>query len=69
MKDNDLNGNMPKVGRLVFGIFMVIVYMAAGLFFIFDDVIIGNATVSKAFGSLLCLYGLWRGYRLYKGWN
>ena len=36
MSNNNYNGNMPKGGRLVFGIFMVIVYVAVGLLFILD---------------------------------
>lgn len=69
MSNNNYNGNMPKGGRLVFGIFMVIVYVAVGLLFIFDIFNIDNATISYACGGLLCVYGIWRGIRLYKGMN
>jgi hypothetical protein len=69
MKDNNYNGNMPKGGRLVFGIFMVIVYVAVGLLFIFDVFNIDNDAISITCGALLCAYGVWRGYRLYKGMN
>lgn len=69
MKDNNYNGNMPKGGRLVFGIFMVIVYVAVGLLFIFDIFKIDNSAISITCGALLCAYGVWRGYRLYKGMN
>lgn len=63
------NENMPKSGRLIFGIFMVIVYVAVGLLFIFDVFNIDNVAVSAVVGGILCAYGLWRGYRLYRGWN
>lgn len=63
------NGQMPKGGRLVFGIFMVIVYLAMGLLFIFDVLMIGNTTITTIVGAVLIIYGIWRGYRLYKGMN
>ncbi|ROT07312.1 hypothetical protein EEL33_07105 [Muribaculaceae bacterium Isolate-037 (Harlan)] len=58
---------MPKGGRLVFGIFMVIVYVAVGLLFIFDVFNIDNNVISFIVGIVLCVYGVWRGYRLYRG--
>lgn len=67
-RDNGLN-NMPKGGRLVFGIFMVLVYLAVGLLFIFDVFNIDNVAVSASVGGVLCAYGVWRGYRLYRGTN
>lgn len=60
---------MPKGGRLVFGIFMVIVYLAVGLLFIFDVFGFGNQTLGYVIGGLLCVYGIWRAVRLYKGMN
>lgn len=63
------SGQMPKGGRLAFGIFMVIVYLAVGLLFILDVFNIDNVAISATFGGVLCLYGVWRGYRLYKGMN
>ncbi len=60
---------MPKGGRLIFGIFMVLVYVAVGLLFIFNIFNIDNETISIICGALLCAYGVWRGYRLYKGMN
>lgn len=69
MNNNNYNGNMPKGGRLIFGIFMVIVYVAVGLLFIFDVFNIDNTAISVTVGAVLCVYGVWRGYRLYKGLN
>ena len=64
--DNYQN-NQPKGMRLVFGIFMVIVYVAVGILFITDVFNIDNDAISITVGSILCVYGVWRGYRLYKG--
>lgn len=70
MKGNENNGqNLPKGGRLAFGIFMVIVYVAVGMLFIFDVLNIDNVAISATVGGILCAYGVWRGYRLYRGWN
>lgn len=54
---------------MVFAIFMIIVYLAVGLLFIFDVFNIDNVAVSASVGGVLCAYGVWRGYRLYKGMN
>lgn len=59
----------PKGMRIAFGIFMVIFYFAVGLLFIFDVFNIDNQTISIIVGAVLCLYGIWRGYRLYRGTN
>lgn len=68
MNENNYNG-MPKGGRLIFGIFMVLVYVGVGLLFIFDVFQIDNTAISATVGGILCAYGVWRGYRLYKGMN
>lgn len=67
--ENDNMNNLPKGGRLIFGIFMIIVYVAVGLLFIFDVFNIDNVAVSASVGGVLCAYGVWRGYRLWKGSN
>lgn len=69
MNDNDHNNGMPKGGRLIFGIFMVLVYLGVGMLFIFDVFNIDNRAISATVGAILCVYGVWRGYRLYKGMN
>lgn len=66
---DNYNNNIPKGGRLVFGIFMVLVYLAVGLLCIFDVFNIDNMVISCICGGLLIAYGIWRGYRLYKGMN
>lgn len=59
----------PKGMRLVFGIIMVLVYLAVGILFIVNVFNIDNQTVSIIIGALLCAYGVFRGYRLYRGTN
>ena len=54
---------------MIFGIFMVIVYVAVGMLFIFDVFNIDNVAISAVVGGILCVYGVWRGYRRYKGMN
>ena len=67
--ENDNMNNLPKGGRLIFGIFMILVYLAVGLLFIFDVFNIDNVAVSASVGGVLCAYGVWRGYRLWRGNN
>ncbi|MDE5774268.1 MAG: hypothetical protein K2H86_07410 [Muribaculaceae bacterium] len=61
------NPQAPKGMRIVFGIFMVIVYLIVGLLFILDVFNIDNQVISIVVGSILIVYGIWRGYRLYAG--
>ena len=67
--ENDNMNNLPKGGRLIFGIFMILVYVAVGLLFIFDVFNIDNVAISASVGGVLCAYGVWRGYRLWRGSN
>ena len=67
--ENDNMNNLPKGGRMIFGIFMILVYLAVGLLFIFDVFNIDNVAISASVGGVLCAYGVWRGYRLWKGTN
>ena len=64
---NQYESGTPNGMRPVFGIFMVIIYLAVGLLFIFDVFNIDNKTISIVVGGLLCVYGIWRGYRLWAG--
>lgn len=59
----------PKGGRLVFGILMICVYLGVGLLFILNFFEINNAALRYIIGGLLCVYGVWRGVRLFKGQN
>lgn len=66
---DNYNNNIPKGGRLVFGIFMILVYLAVGLLCIFDVFNIDNKVISCIVGGILIAYGVFRGYRLYRGYN
>lgn len=59
----------PKGARLVFGVFMVLIYIGVGILFFLDVFQIDNMTVNIIIGTLLCIYGVFRAYRLYKGVN
>ncbi|MBD5208695.1 MAG: hypothetical protein K2G11_07210 [Muribaculaceae bacterium] len=59
----------PKGARIVFGIFMVLIYLVIGTLFILNIFNIDNQTISIIVGALLVVYGVWRGYRLYIGSN
>ncbi len=59
----------PKGARLAFGIFMILFYIGVGILFFLDIFNIDNTAVSYTIGILLCLYGVFRAYRLYKGMN
>lgn len=59
----------PKGARLAFGVFMVLIYIGVGILFFLDVFQIDNMTVNIIIGTLLCIYGVFRAYRLYKGVN
>lgn len=67
---NNVNGT-PRGARLIFGIFMIVVYLGMGILCLIGtfDVIITKKWMANSLGCLFALYGLWRGYRLYKGMN
>lgn len=60
---------MNQTMRILFGIFMILFYIGIGIIFILNIFDVINQTVSIIIGALLCAYGVWRGYRLYKGMN
>lgn len=63
---DNYSNKQTKGMRLIFGIFMVIVYLAVGALFIADVFNIDNTAISMTVGIILCVYGVWRGYRLYR---
>lgn len=70
MKNSANNGpGAPKGARFVFGIFMILFYIAVGLLFIFNVFSIDNEAISATVGGILCAYGVWRGIRLFMGSN
>lgn len=73
METNDYRRSpIPKTALLVMGIFMVLVYIGMGILF-FCDVFGWNGyggvwhVLNYVCGVVLVLYGIYRGYRLYKG--
>ncbi len=69
MNNYDNTPRQPKGARLAFGIIMILVYLGVGLLFIFNVFSIDSQALSIVIGALLCVYGIWRGVRLYKGWG
>lgn len=71
MSTNTNGGNnLPKGARLIFGIFMILIYVGMGLLFMlgfFEQIL--SATIGNIVGVVLMVYGIWRGYRLFKGMN
>lgn len=69
MRSSDNNGGVPRGARFIFGIFMILFYIAVGLLFIFNVFNIFNYAISATVGGILCAYGIWRGVRLFIGSN
>ncbi len=66
---DNVNGT-PRGARMVFGTFMVLVYIGMGiccLCNVFKSFLPHG--ISIALGCLFVIYGLWRGFRLIKGMN
>lgn len=59
--------NQPKGARLAMGIVMVFVYIGVGLLFFFKVFGFDSYALNCVIGGLLCAYGVWRGYLLYRG--
>ncbi len=68
-KYNDNGPGAPKGAKLAYGILMVCVYIGVGLLFIWNKFDIISSLLSYFIGGILCIYGVWRGVRLFKGWN
>ena len=70
MKSSGNNGTgVPKGARFIFGVFMILFYIAVGLLFIFNVFSIDSTAISCTVGGILCAYGVWRGIRLFMGRN
>ena len=64
--------NRPDPGktmRTIFGIFMVLVYVGVGVLFFINFFQLDAAWQWFRYvaGTILVLYGFWRGYRQFKG--
>lgn len=58
----------PKGARLAFGIIMVLIYIGVGLLFILQILpFFNSAVLGYILGGLLCAYGVFRAYALYRG--
>lgn len=67
MATHDPMQDTPKGARLVFGIFMILFYIAVGLLFIlYRPALIYTDALSCVVGGILIAYGFFRAYRLYK---
>lgn len=65
-------GGLPKSVKIILGSIMVLVYVGMGVLFFID--LFGWAKMTEPWpvlnyivGVILVLYGIYRGYRLYKG--
>jgi putative flippase GtrA len=69
--DNERNDNKStKAMRFWFGIFMVLFYVGVGVLLIVANQtfqMFNSPKLALAMGIVFCIYGLFRGYRLYKG--
>lgn len=66
---DNVNGT-PRSAGIIFGVFMVILYVGVGicaLCGVFDSWM--SKGISIALGCLFVVYGFWRAYRYYKGMN
>ena len=65
-RNNSMKGAAPM--RIWFGIFMVIFYIGIGILLIVANkkLEIFTPTIAIIVGAILCAYGVWRGYRLWK---
>lgn len=69
MSSNDNTGT-PRTMRTVFGIIMILVYLAMGVLFLigFFAPLYGSWTWLRwVGGGIFLAYGLWRGYRQFAG--
>lgn len=65
-RESESKGTAPM--RIWFGIFMVIFYVGIGILLIIanNTFQIYKPVITIIVGVILCIYGLWRGYRLWK---
>ncbi|MDE6100331.1 MAG: hypothetical protein K2L46_02530 [Paramuribaculum sp.] len=70
METEKKKSSMPHTMRNIFGIFMIVIYVAMGVLFLcgYFPQLSGNwEWVRWAGGVIFILYGFWRGYRQFKG--
>ena len=59
--------NTPHILRILFGIMMIVIYVGMGVLMLINFFEWDNPTVYYSIGTLLVIYGIYRGYRQYKG--
>lgn len=66
--NNRQSGNYMKGFKLIWGIMMVIIYLSVSYLLVFTPVFKASipAGIRIAFGVIFTVYGLLRGYRLWK---
>lgn len=70
METEKKKSNMPRTMRNVFGIIMIIIYVAMGVLFLcgaFPQLSGNWAWLRWVGGILFIVYGVWRAYRQFKG--
>ncbi len=64
---NNDRPRIPKGAKICFGIFMILIYLGMGSLFLLNKFDLnGHTTTSIAIGCLLIVYGIWRGFRLFR---
>ena len=64
----DNRGNKPPhIMRILFGILMVFIYLGMGGLMLFNFFNWSEPALYYPIGGLLVVYGIYRGYRQYKG--
>lgn len=68
MKERGQAGNYKRGFKLTWGIMMVIIYISVAYLLVFTPLFRGNipAGIRIAFGVIFTVYGILRGYRLWK---
>ncbi len=64
------NSGTPKTMRNIFGIIMIVIYLAVGILFLcgYFNILFPTWTwVRWVGGALFIVYGIWRGYRQFAG--
>ncbi|MCH4155788.1 MAG: hypothetical protein LKF31_05730 [Muribaculaceae bacterium] len=71
MVKNDTMAGVPGKMKIVFGIFMVCIYIGMALLLLTDFFrpILPVVWIRYSLAALFMIYGLWRGYRQIKGMN
>ena len=62
--------NTPKIARMIFGIFMIIIYVGMGILLLVNFFEWESGSwewLRWTGGVLLILYGIWRAYRQFAG--